>query len=154
MASFWKNTKEEVTAPGKYVQSTDNVSRPMAVLMTVFIVLVGFAVVFCLVYGSVWLAKKVNEEDKPTSVVTQPVNSGEESGNQSASSGSASNSSQSQQNSSNSSNTQTGASNSSNNSSSNSSRSSSSANQTPTTGSVPNTGPAPEELPNTGPQPE
>jgi hypothetical protein len=151
--NIWKKTKEDVSAPPQYVQTTDTVSRPAAVMMTLVMVFIGFAVIFSIFLAGRWLIGGDNNE------VSTPTPSGEQLGNSTTSNGGVTvtptqpgqvTTDSNQNRATNDSTTQ-------NQNSNASSQQTSSSTQTPTTGSlsadtVPNTGPS--TLPNTGPQPE
>lgn len=132
MAWFYRSDKQR-SGVRDYIRNTNSVSRPMALLFTAIIFIVGVAVVFSLVWGGRWAYDKIagNKNNNPVTVTssqkapTQPSTSS--SGNQ---------------------NQKPNTSNNSN----------ATANQSPNTGpsssEVPNTGPTPTVVPNTGPEPE
>lgn len=54
MARFWQQTKDRLTAPAQYIQETDSVSRPLAVMMTLVLFFVAAAVVVALLFAGKW----------------------------------------------------------------------------------------------------
>lgn len=149
--NVWKKTKEDVTPP-QYVQTTDTVSKPAAVLMTLVMIFIGFAVIFSLFLAGRWLLGGDNNE------VSTPTPTGEQLENSTASNGGVTvtptqpgqvttDSSQSRAT-----NTSTSLSQNSTSAQQNSSTSQTSTTSNSSASTVPNTGPS--ALPNTGPQPE
>ncbi len=74
MAGLTKNGKEKLTAPAHYIQTTDAVSRPLAVMWSLFILFVILAVLVGIFFGGRWtyyqVTGKNNQGDSITKVVT------------------------------------------------------------------------------------
>lgn len=74
MAGLSKNSKEKFTAPAHYIQTTDAVSRPLAVMWSLFILFVILAVFVGIFFGGRWTYNQVtgknNQGDSITKVVT------------------------------------------------------------------------------------
>lgn len=79
MALFWQRTKNQLTAPAQYIQTTDKVSRPMAVMSALVMFFVGLAIIIGLIFASVWGYHKITgKNSKPASPITS-VSTGESS---------------------------------------------------------------------------
>ncbi len=71
MARFWQRTKTQLTAPAQYIQTTDRVSRPMAVMMSLVLFFVAIAIIVGLVFAGIWGYNKVTgNSSKPASPIT------------------------------------------------------------------------------------
>jgi predicted PurR-regulated permease PerM len=125
--------RDKTTKAKEYIQDTENVSRPMAVLFTIIIFFIGVAVVFCLFLGGKWVYQQFTGKNGTTQ-----IESGEQT-SQTSSSQQQAKSPQSQPT-----NQPTGLGNQTTNTSN--------QNQTQQAASTPSTGPS--EVPNTGPSPE
>jgi hypothetical protein len=70
----WFKRTDDPTVKDDYLQTTDTVSRPMALVFTVLIVLVMAAVVFSLFWGGRWLFQHLDGSDQvKVQVVTNPI---------------------------------------------------------------------------------
>jgi hypothetical protein len=54
MARFWQRTRDNITAPAQYIQATDSVSRPMAVLASLLLFFVIAALLIGLFFAGRW----------------------------------------------------------------------------------------------------
>ena len=74
MAKFWQRAKDQLTAPAKYIQTTDTVSRPMAVMMSLVMLLIVIAVILGIFFAGKWsysqIANKSTKPNKPAAVVS------------------------------------------------------------------------------------
>ncbi len=78
MNNFWDNRRGEVTEAQDYLRATDNVSRPMALLLSLVGFLVVFAVVFSLFLGGRWLFNRLSNDTDSTDVEQVAVIEGEQ----------------------------------------------------------------------------
>jgi hypothetical protein len=68
MARFWQRTKDSITAPAQYIQTTDSVSRPMAVMMSLLGIFLVGALIVGLVFAGRWGYEQITGKDsKPAS---------------------------------------------------------------------------------------
>lgn len=95
MSLFSKSGNSKQKQKTDYLQTTDTVNRPTAVLFTIIMVAVLAAAVFSLFLGGRWLYQHLDGSDKPTTtvVVTNPVTETPVGGAASTSSGSSTTSS-------------------------------------------------------------
>lgn len=71
MARFWQRTKDNFTAPAQYIQTTDSVSRPMAVMLSLVMLFVAIAILFCLFFAGKWAYEQITgKNDKPANPTT------------------------------------------------------------------------------------
>lgn len=92
MARFWQRTKDTVTAPAQYIQTTDSVSRPMAVMMSLLGIFLVCALLVGLVFAGRWGYEQIaGKESKPASgqVSTGDTNQNSNGATQSTDTGSA-----------------------------------------------------------------
>ncbi|MEM6997277.1 MAG: hypothetical protein AAF413_00015 [Patescibacteria group bacterium] len=73
MANFWNRGRDGVNDAQDYLRSTDHVSRPMALLLSLFGFLLVFAVVFSLFLGGRWLWNKLTEDNSNDRDTVQTV---------------------------------------------------------------------------------
>lgn len=71
----WFRRTNKSSAETDYLQTTETVSRPLALVFTIIIVLVMAAAVFSLFLGGRWLFQHLDGSDKPdtTLIVTNPI---------------------------------------------------------------------------------
>ncbi len=76
MARFWQRTRNWLTAPTKYIQTTDSVSRPMAVLMSLLAVFGIIAIMIGIFFVGTWgydqIAGKSSKPANPVSGISKP----------------------------------------------------------------------------------
>lgn len=65
MAGFWNRRKNNMANPPQYIQTTDTVSRPQTILMSLLIIFVVGALIFGLFLGIKWGVDKINSDDGP-----------------------------------------------------------------------------------------
>lgn len=73
MSNFWNRGKDNVTDAQDYLRSTDHVSRPMALLLSLFGFLLVFAVVFSLFLAGRWLWQRLSDSGADNSSTTSQV---------------------------------------------------------------------------------
>lgn len=71
MALFWQRTKNQITAPAQYIQTTDKVSRPMAVMSALVMFFVVIAIIVGLIFAGIWGYNKITgNNSKPANPIT------------------------------------------------------------------------------------
>lgn len=69
MAGLTKNGKEKLTAPAHYIQTTDAVSRPLAVMWSLFILFAVLVVFVGIFFGGRWTYNQITgKNDQPSSI--------------------------------------------------------------------------------------
>ena len=69
MAGLTKNSKDKLTAPAHYIQTTDAVSRPLAVMWSLFILFAVLVVLVGIFFGGRWTYNQVTgKNDQPSSI--------------------------------------------------------------------------------------
>lgn len=77
MARFLIRTKDNLTAPAQYIQTTDSVSRPMAVMMRLVMIFVIIAILFCLFFAGKWAYDQITGNNDAPSNPAAGISSGE-----------------------------------------------------------------------------
>lgn len=75
--SIFRKKDNKISDAQAYLRSTDNVSRPTAILMSFVAFLAVFAIVFSLFLGGRWLYERMNDESRSDDTVAQSDNTDE-----------------------------------------------------------------------------
>jgi len=71
--SFWSKRKDNLQTASSHVKDTDTLSRPTALLLTVFGILIVGGLLFGVFAGTRWIIAKVSEDDATnTAATSQP----------------------------------------------------------------------------------
>lgn len=71
MARFWQRTRDQFTAPAQYIQTTDTVSRPLAVMTSLLMLFFAIAVILGLFFAGKWAYNEIaGNNDVPANPVT------------------------------------------------------------------------------------
>ena len=71
MARFWQRTKDQLTAPAQYIQTTDSVSRPMAVMLALVMFFIACALIVSIFFVGKWGYEQVTgKNDAPADPIT------------------------------------------------------------------------------------